>query len=114
MDSELTIRRVNGVCVMDVAGHIVLGKTSKALHDKIEELLSNDEHRIIMNLAAVTYVDSCGMGEFVRSSTMVANRGGKLKLFNVPRRVNDLMRLSGITQIFEIFEDEGKAIASFP
>ncbi len=113
MDSELTVRRVDGVCVLDVAGHIVLGNTSKALHDAIEELLTKDERSILLNLGAVTYVDSCGIGEFVRSSTMVADRGGKLKLFNVPKRVRDLMRLSGISQMFEIFEDEGEAIASF-
>jgi anti-sigma B factor antagonist len=110
---ELTIRKINDVSVVDVPGRIVLGGTSKALRDTIAGLLVSNQRSILLNLGEVTYVDSAGIGELVYSSTTVANQGGKLKLLNVTKRVKDLMRLTGITHMFEIYEDEGKAVASF-
>ncbi|HYK88956.1 MAG TPA: STAS domain-containing protein [Acidobacteriota bacterium] len=113
MSLELVIRHVDGVCVVDVIGHVVMGKTSQALQDMIADLLTKDERSVLLNLDGVTYVDSSGIGELVRSLVTIADRGGKLKLFNVPKRIKDLMRLSGITEKFEVFEDEAKAVASF-
>jgi anti-sigma B factor antagonist len=109
----IRIRNLHGVSVVDVIGQVVMGTTSQALRDTIAELLMNHERNILLNLGGVTYIDSSGIGEFVRSSNMVEEQGGKLKLLNVPKRIRDLMRLSRIVQLFEVYEDEGKAVASF-
>jgi anti-sigma B factor antagonist len=113
VSAELIIRKVNDVSVVDVTGRIVLGETSKALRDTVTDLLVSNRRSILLNLGGVNYVDSAGIGELVFSSTTVANQGGILKLYNVTKRVKDLMRLTGITQLFEIYEDEDKAVASF-
>jgi anti-sigma B factor antagonist len=78
----------------------------------LRALISN-QRNILLNLGGVTYVDSAGIGELVYSSTTVTNQGGMLKLLNVTKRVKDLMRLTGITHLFEMYEDEGKAVHSF-
>ncbi len=113
MGDALTIRRMPGVAVVDITGRIVLGETSKALRNAVADLLTSDFRRIVLNLGAVTYVDSAGIGELVYSSTAVSDRGGKLKMANTPKRVKDLMRLAGIAPLFESYEDEQDALKSF-
>jgi anti-anti-sigma factor len=113
VNPEYAIRKVGSVSVVDVSGPIVLGKTREALHDAIEGLLAKNECNILLNFSGATYIDSSGVGELVDSSAKVAERGAKLKVCSVPRRIRDLMRLSGITQLFEVFEDEVKAVTGF-
>ncbi len=113
MSSGITIRSVDGIRVVDVAGNIVMGNTSKALRDAVADLLKDDARKIILNLGNVRYIDSSGIGELVRVSTLSRDQGISLKLSAVPKRIKDLMRLSGIAAMFESFEDEAAAVASF-
>ena len=113
MSAELIIRKLNDVSVVDVTGRIVLGESSKALRDAVAGLLANGERNIILSLGGVNYIDSAGIGELVHSTTTVTKQGGKLKLLNVTKRVKDLMRLTGIAQLFETYEDERLALESF-
>jgi anti-anti-sigma factor len=113
VNSAITVRSVDNIQVVEVAGNIVMGTTSRALHDAIADLLMNNERNIILNLESVRYIDSSGIGELVRVSTLAKDQGGKLKLSGVPKRIRDLMRISGITGMFEAFEDDAAAVASF-
>ena len=113
--SGLTIheRQFRGVTILDLAGKITLGGSNKQLHDAIKRLVFEGETQIILNLEKVTYIDSSGLGELVAGfSTLKANNGA-LKLLNVPEKVVDLMTITKLYTVFEIFAEEIDAVYSF-
>jgi len=106
-------RRVDSVVVVDLGGRIILGEGSTLLRDTIRELLDQNETRILLNLAEVTYIDSSGLGELVSGFSAVRARGGELKLLHLTRKVHDLLQITKLYTVFDVQEDEAKAIASF-
>ena len=113
--SNLTIneRAFRGVTILDLAGKITLGGTNKQLHDAIKRLVHEAKTQIILNLEKVTYIDSSGLGELVAGfSTLKANNGA-LKLLNVPEKIVDLMTMTKLYTVFEIFGEEIDAVYSF-
>jgi anti-sigma B factor antagonist len=113
--STLTIhaRQFRGVTILDLSGKVTIGSTNRQLHDAIKRLVLDGEAQIILNLEKVTYIDSSGLGELVAGfSTLKANKGA-LKLLKVPDRVVDLMTITKLYTVFEIFGDELDAIYSF-
>ncbi len=113
MALHVTHRDVGKVTVVDMSGRIVLGDGSALLRKTIRQLL--DEHRvaILLNLADVDYIDSSGIGELVSGYTAVTNRGGELKLLHLTRKVHDLLQITKLFTVFEVFSDERTAAASF-
>jgi anti-sigma B factor antagonist len=83
------------------------------LRDAVQRLLQTDQPRIIFNLGGVTYVDSSGIGELVSSLTTIKNQGGKLKLLNLPKKIKDLLMITKLLTVFEIYEDEIETLQSF-
>jgi anti-sigma B factor antagonist len=79
----------------------------------IQEALLQGRKKILLNLAEVYFIDSSGLGELVSAYTRVAGRGGRLKLVHLTPRTSDLMQITKLSTVFEIFSDEGKAVASF-
>ena len=113
--SNLTIneRAFRGVTILDLAGKITLGGTNKQLHDAIKRLVHEGKTQIILNLEKVTYIDSSGLGELVAGfSTLKANNGAP-KLLNVPEKIVDLMTMTKLYTVFEIFGEEIDAVYSF-
>lgn len=113
--SNLSIqeRHFRGVAILDLVGKVTLGGSNKQLHDAIKRLVFEGEKQIILNLEKVTYIDSSGLGELVAGfSTLKANNGA-LKLLNVPDRVVDLMTITKLYTVFEIFSKEIDAVYSF-
>ena len=110
---RVTVRRVDGVAVVDIGGRITLGEGSTKLRDSIQELLANNERRILLNLGEVTYIDSSGLGELVSAFTAVRAKCGELKLLNLTRKVHDLLQITKLYTVFDVQEDEANAIASF-
>lgn len=113
MSLKLTTRQVGDVVVVDAAGRITLGEGSSAFRDTIKDLVNKGHKKILVNLADVTYIDSSGIGELVSGYTTVSNAGGQLKLLNLTRRVHDLLQITKLYTVFEVFDDEAKALASF-
>ena len=113
MSAKLTSRQVGEVTVVDVEGRITLGEGSSALRDELRHLISTNRKKIVLNLADVTYIDSSGIGQLVAGFTTVSNQGGKLKLLGLTKRMKDLLTITKISTIFELFDDEGKAVMSF-
>ncbi len=113
MSLKFDIRRVGAVSVVDLSGRITLGEAAGMLRDTIKELLSEDRKDILLNLADVSYIDSSGLGELVGAFATVNNRSGRLKLLNLQKRVRDLMHVTKLVTIFEVFDDEGHAVKSF-
>lgn len=113
MSLKLNTRQVGDVTVVDAAGRITLGEGSSAFRDTIKELVNKGQKKILVNLGEVTYIDSSGIGELVSGYTTVSNAGGQLKLLNLTKRVHDLLQITKLYTVFEVFDDEAKALASF-
>jgi anti-sigma B factor antagonist len=107
------IRRIEGVNIVDLSGRITIGEGTIVLKDAVRNLLQRNEKKILLNLADVSYIDSSGIGELVSSFTTVGNQGGKLKLLNLTKKVHDLLSITKLLTVFEVFEDEAKAIQNF-
>jgi anti-sigma B factor antagonist len=106
--------RTNGdVTILDVEGKILLGEGDVQLKKKIDELISRKTGNILLNLEQVPYMDSGGLGEIVRSYTTVKREGGNLKLVGVTSRIKDLMTITKLHTVFDIFDTEAEGVASF-
>ncbi len=113
MSIKLNTRQVGDVTVMDLAGRITLGEGSSTMRDSLKELIAKGEKKILLNLGEVSYIDSSGIGELVSGFTTVTNQGGQLKLLGLNKRVKDLLQVTKLYTVFEVFEDEAEAVRSF-
>lgn len=114
MSMKATVRQVDSVTVVDVSGRITLGEACKELRDVIRGELGKGHKNILLNLADVTYIDSSGIGELVSAFTAVSNQGGKLKLLSLTKKVHDLLQITKLYTVFDVHDDEAKAVSSFP
>jgi anti-sigma B factor antagonist len=113
MKMAASTRQVGGVTVVDISGRIELGEESAALRDLVSELLNNGHKQILLNLGAVHYIDSSGLGTLVSSFTSARKQGGELKLLNLTDKVTDLMQMTKLYTVFDIKNDEAVAVKSF-
>ena len=114
MSLQLSERTIGDVVIIDLSGKITLGDGGDVmLKDKVRSLLQQGRKKLIMNLGDVSYVDSAGLGELVRAHSATKNGGGELKLFNLTRRLRDLMVLTALAKVIETCETEAQALASF-
>ncbi|MBO0799355.1 MAG: STAS domain-containing protein [Blastocatellia bacterium] len=113
MQLEIKERTVGEVVILELSGKITIGEGSVQLREAVSRLLEAGRNRIILNLAAVSYVDSSGIGELVSRYTTTKNTGGRLKLLNLPKKIKDLLMITKLLTVFEIYEDEQAALDSF-
>jgi len=109
---QTTARCVGDIVVLDIRGRITLGEGNVILRETVREMLDKGSRKIVLNLADVQYMDSSGVGELVKTHTTVRNEGGQLRLMNLNSRVNDLLRLTRLSAVFDIEPDEAGAIKS--
>ena len=114
MTMKASTRQVNGVTVVDMSGRITLGEGSVILREAVKDLVAKGQKKILLNLGDVTYIDSSGIGELVSAFTTVRNQGGELKLLNLTKKVHDLLQITKLYTVFDIKDDERKAIEAFP
>jgi anti-sigma B factor antagonist len=110
---EIVERTVSDVTVLDLKGKMTLGEGDELLKDRINSLLADGRRKLLLNLEGVPYIDSAGLGEIVRTFTTVSRQGGKLKLLNLTKRIEDLLSITKLLTVFETFESEPDAIKSF-
>jgi len=110
---KITNREVDQVVILDMTGRIVLGDELETLRGAVQSLLTQGKKKVILNLAEVSYIDSSGVGELVRCFTSVRNQGGELKLLNLTQKVHDVLHVTKLYTVFDIREDEFKAVKSF-
>jgi anti-sigma B factor antagonist len=113
MSLHATHRDAGNVTVVDCSGKITLGDGSALLRKTIRGLLDEGRTRIVMNLADVDYIDSSGIGELVSGFTAVRGRAGELKLLHLTKKVKDLLQLTRLYTVFEVYSDEETALGSF-
>ena len=113
MDLTTKTRNVGSVTIVDVSGRIVLGEESAALRAVIADLLSEGHNQILLNLGNVSYIDSSGLGNLVSAFTSVKKQGGELKLLNLTNKVQDVMQITKLYTVFDVYSDEQIAVRSF-
>ncbi len=113
MSMKATVRQVDSVTVVDLSGRITLGEGCSQLRDLIRDHLGKGQKLVLLNLADVTYIDSSGIGELVSAYTAVSNQGGQLKLLNLTKKVHDLLQITKLYTVFDVHDDEARAIGSF-
>ena len=113
MELRATYRDAGMITVVDISGRITLGEGSALLRKTVREWLDDQRTRIVLNLADVNYIDSSGIGELVSAFTAVKNRGGEMKLLHLTKKVHDLLQLTKLFTVFDVYSDEPTAIGSF-
>lgn len=113
MALTLASREVDGVTVVDLNGRITLGEGSVQLREAIRDLISKGQKNILLNLGDVNYIDSSGLGELVSAYTTSKNQGATLKLLSLTKKVKDVLQLTKLYTVFDIYDDEASAIASY-
>jgi anti-sigma B factor antagonist len=113
--AELNIseRQVGDVTILDMDGKITIGEGSVALRTAIRRLLEEGKKNILLNLAKVGYIDSSGIGELVSSYTAINKEGGELKLLNLTQKLQDLLTITKLLTVFDVYESGEEALASF-
>ena len=110
---NITQRRAGDVVILDLDGKIALGETNRSLHESLRGLADSNEKNIIINLANVTTIDSSGLGELVAGFASLERSGGTMKLLNLQQRITELMTITKLFTVFDVFENEADAVASF-
>jgi anti-sigma B factor antagonist len=113
--AELNIAERQGgdVTILDMSGKITIGEGSVALRTAIRRLLEEGKKKILLNLAGVNYIDSSGIGELVSSYTAINKESGQLKLLNLTQKLQDLLTITKLLTVFDVYENEAEALSSF-
>jgi anti-sigma B factor antagonist len=113
MALEIQEREREGIIILDLKGRLIVGEPVSELREKIRELVAASKLNIILNLQNLDYIDSTGLGGLVISYTTVKKASGALKIMNLSQRNIELLVLTKLTTVFEIFNDEQDAVNSF-
>jgi anti-sigma B factor antagonist len=110
---SIDMRVVGDVRIFDCSGKITLGEATLAIRTTLRAALDSGAKKILFNLKDVNYIDSSGLGEFMRIHTSVAAKGGQLRLLHLTARIRELLTVSKLLTIFQVYDDEKAALASF-
>lgn len=110
----LTEREVGDVTILDLKGRLVLDDGDLMFRDRINALVAKGRKKIVVSLRDVTYIDSCGIGVLIAKLVSVRNKGGDLKLVALSPRSHRVFDICRLDNVFEAFESEEEAVASFP
>ena len=108
-----TSRSAGNIEIIALDGKITIGAGDTQLREVITNAVNSGKTNILLDLSKVTTIDSSGIGELVGSYTTVTNRGGKLKLLHLPAKLNELLHVTQLITVFEVYENETEAIASY-
>ena len=110
---KIETRTVGDVHILDCSGKITLGEGTMAVRNTVRETLKNGGKKILLNLGDVNYIDSSGIGELVSSFTTVSNQGGSLRLLNLTKKIQELLAITKLLTVFQVYDSEAAALSSF-
>lgn len=113
MALKITSREVEGVAVLALEGRIVLGEESNALRENVKKLLAENKKDIVLNMSNVTYIDSAGLGTLVASHHSARSQGAALKLSNLGSKFQEVLQVTRLLTVFDVFDSETAAVRSF-
>jgi anti-sigma B factor antagonist len=106
-------RSVGDVTIVDVSGRITIQEGADQLRDVMRDLMRRGRTKVVFNLQTVPYIDSTALGEIIRTYTSVIRKGGSVKLLNVSTHVHQLLVITRLLSIFDLFDAEAEAVKSF-
>jgi anti-sigma B factor antagonist len=112
-DINISERQAGDITILDLAGKVTIGEGSVALRNAIRRLLGEGKNKILLNLSGVGYIDSSGIGELVSSFTAVNKEGGVLKLLNLTQKIQDLLAITKLLTVFDVYDSEAEALSSY-
>ena len=108
---ESSERRVDGVVILKLKGRLTLG--TQNLQEQVASLLERGQNQILVDMSEVQYMDSTSVGDLVVSYTTATSHGGQFKLLSIPERIRELLDIHHLSSVFQDFDDEDEAVASF-
>ncbi|HUJ23607.1 MAG TPA: STAS domain-containing protein [Bryobacteraceae bacterium] len=113
MSLDIQQREREGITILDLKGRLTVGDEVSKFRDRLQKLIESGYRSLILNMEQVDYIDSTGLGALVMCYTTLQRAGGKIRLLNLSRRSIELLVMTKLTTIFEVFDDEQNAINSF-
>lgn len=110
---NVNVRQRDDVNVLDLKGRITIGSGEVALRNAVQEVLNGGAKKVLINMKDVSTIDSSGIGELVSAYTTATNRGAKLRLANLPAKVTDILTITQLITVFDVYDSEDAAIQSF-
>ncbi|MBN1568680.1 MAG: STAS domain-containing protein [Acidobacteria bacterium] len=110
---KIDSRSVGDIYILDCSGKITLGEGTMAVRNTIQDILKTGGRKIVLNLANVNYIDSPGVGELVRTYTTVVGQGGQLKLLSLTKKIREILAITRLLTVFQVYDSETATIASF-
>jgi len=110
---KLSTRKIGKIVIVDIEGKVLLGDGDVEIKQAVENLLRQGDQNILLNLAKVPYIDSAGLGEVIRCYTTIRRNGGNLKLLAPNERLIDLLNITKLINVFDWYQEEEAAVASF-
>jgi anti-sigma B factor antagonist len=110
---KMTSREVDGITILTLEGRIVLGEESNALREQVKSLLAAGKRKVVLNMGQVTYIDSAGLGTLVAAHHSARTQGATLKLSNLGKKFQEILQVTKLLTVFEVYDSEAAAISSF-
>jgi anti-sigma B factor antagonist len=107
------MRTIGDIRILDFSGKITLGEGTMTVRNTVLDVLKDGGKKIILNLADVNYIDSSGIGELVRTYITVSSGGGQLKLLSLTKKIQELLQITKLLTVFQVYDSESAALASF-
>jgi anti-sigma B factor antagonist len=114
MGMSLTTREVKDVVIVDMAGRLAAGDGVTALRTTVRQLIDQGKRKFLLNLGDVSYIDSSALGELIHIYTSLRSLQGDVKLLNLTKTAKDLMQMTKLLTVFDTYDDEAKALSTFP
>lgn len=113
MTIQASTRVVDGVAIVDISGQLRLGEGTGRLRKVVQQLVHDGYRKILVNLGGVVHIDSSGIGELMSIYTSLRNQGGDLKLMNLTKNVRNLLQVTRLYTVFDVYDDQTRAVKSF-
>ncbi len=110
---NVNTRQAGDVTILDLKGKITIGSGDVALRQAIQEVMGSGANKVLINMADVSTIDSSGIGELVSAYTTATNRGARLKLINLPAKVTDILTITQLITVFDVYDSEAEGVSSF-
>jgi anti-sigma B factor antagonist len=110
----ITARNRDGVTILEPRGKITIGAGDIVMRDAVDEALAAGSRKILIDFSKVTRMDSSGMAELVAAYKRISDGGGQIKLLHLPSNIRDVLGITQIARVFDIYEDEDEAVQAFP
>jgi anti-sigma B factor antagonist len=110
---KIDSRIVGDIHILDCSGKITLGEGTMIVRNTVRDILNTGGRKIVLNLAEVNYIDSPGVGELVSTYTTVINQGGQLKLLSLTKKIQEILAITRLLTVFQVYDNEMAAVASF-